>query len=444
MTNTNGHGERVALYIRVSTDEQAKEGYSVRAQRERLREWSEREGFRVVEEVADEGYRGRDANRRGIRRVIELAAAGEIDAVLTWKRDRMFRSLRDRLNKEYILREYGVRLLATDDTGNRIADTVLDAVAEQESERIRERTQEGMLRKVREGKIIRGMKAPYGFRASENGDALLVHEPEMETLRRIFREVGVEGKSAHATRKALDEAGIKSPLAAEAERKGKVLENVPKWSQTTVRNLVNNDLYRPHAPEEIARLVSPEVAATLESGRAYGLWTWNRRRTSKTLHEDGDGYSYSAEVRPEEEWLRVPVDITEARVERSWVDGARDRLRKRRTMPAKEALRYWTLRGIVRCPECGSVLSPTWVSRKRADGSTARNFYYTCRRRFNNSPVIAPRRSTIPPRRSKPRSGGSSRASYPTHARSSPVWTRASSRSAPRWAATQAGRRPTG
>lgn len=386
MTSTNGRGERVATYVRVSTAEQASTGYSVRAQRARLGEWVEREGFRVVEEIADEGFSGRQGNRKGLRRIIELAAAGEIDAVLTWKRDRMFRSLRDRLNKEYILSEYGVRLLATDDTGNRIADTVLDAVAEQESERIRERVQEGMLRKVHEGKVIRGMKAPYGFRASEDGDALVVFEPEMDVLRRILYTVGVEGKSAHATRSALDKEGVKSPLAAEAERKGKVLETVPKWSQTTVRNLVNSDLYRPHDPHEVARLVGPEVAATLEEGRVYGLWTWNRRKTSKTLLEDGETYAYRFDVRPEDEWLRVPVDITDARIEISWVDGARDRLKKRRTKPSKEAARYWTLRGIVRCPDCGSVLSPLTVTRKRKDGSTARNFYYVCRRRFNNSP----------------------------------------------------------
>lgn len=386
MTNTNGHGKRVALYIRVSTDEQAKEGYSVRAQRARLNEWVEREGFRMVQEIADEGYRGRDANRKGIRRVVELAAAGEIDAVLTWKRDRMFRSLRDRLNKEYILREYGARLLATDDTGNRIADTVLDAVAEQESERIRERTQEGMTRKVQEGKVIRGMKAPYGFRASEDGNALVVFEPEMETLRRILYMIGAEGMSAHSTARTLNGEGVKSPLVAEAERKGKVLEVVPKWSQTTIRNLVNNDLCRPHAPQEVAHVVAPEVAATLEDGRVYGLWTWNRRKTTKALLEDGESYSYSAEVRPEEEWLRVPVDITDARIERGWVDGARDRLKQRRVKPSKAAGRLWPLRGLLRCPDCGSVLSPQTVTRKRADGSTARNWYYVCRRRFNNSP----------------------------------------------------------
>jgi site-specific DNA recombinase len=386
VTNTDGRGKRVALYIRVSTDEQAKEGYSVRAQRARLNEWVEREGFRVVEEIADEGFRGRDANRKGIRRIIELAAAGEIDAVLTWKRDRMFRSLRDRLNKEYILREYGARLLATDDTGNRIADTVLDAVAEQESERIRERTQEGMTRKVQEGKVIRGMKAPYGFRASEDGNALVVFDPEMEVVRRILYMVGAEGMSAHSTAKTLNDEGVKSPLVAEAERKGKVLETVPMWSQNTIRNLVYNDLYRPHAPHEVARLVTPEVAATLEDGKVYGLWTWNRRKTTKKLLEDGETYSYRAEVRPEEEWLRVPVDITDARIERGWVDGARHRLKQRRVKPSKAAGRLWPLRGLVRCPECGSVLSPVTVTGKRADGSTARTFYYTCRRRFNNSP----------------------------------------------------------
>jgi site-specific DNA recombinase len=60
MISTNGHGpKRVILYARVSTDEQARSGYSLAQQLEALREYAAREGYEVLEEVEDPGQAGR-------------------------------------------------------------------------------------------------------------------------------------------------------------------------------------------------------------------------------------------------------------------------------------------------------------------------------------------------------------------------------------------------
>jgi site-specific DNA recombinase len=83
---------RVVLYCRVSSEEQATSGYSIAEQIHTLREHASRQGLEVLQEVSREGYSDADPDRPGLLRVMELAEAGEIDAVLAVKREPLFRS----------------------------------------------------------------------------------------------------------------------------------------------------------------------------------------------------------------------------------------------------------------------------------------------------------------------------------------------------------------
>src|ERR687890_350921 len=87
MSSTNGHGpKRVVLYARVSTDEQARSGYSLAQQIEALRDYAAREGFEVLEEVRDPGQSGASLERPGMDRIRALGAGGGFSGVLA--RDR--------------------------------------------------------------------------------------------------------------------------------------------------------------------------------------------------------------------------------------------------------------------------------------------------------------------------------------------------------------------
>src|SRR3712207_1688315 len=88
-TNTNGHGsKRAILYARVSTDEQARSGYSLAQQIEALRAYAAREGYEDLEEVVDPGQSGATLERPGMDRVRDLVAAGGVSVVLAQDRDR--------------------------------------------------------------------------------------------------------------------------------------------------------------------------------------------------------------------------------------------------------------------------------------------------------------------------------------------------------------------
>src|SRR5215203_4697905 len=275
MPSTNGHGpKRAILYARVSTDEQARSGYSLAQQMEALREYAAREGYEILEEVMDPGQSGASLERPGIDRVRDLVAGGDISVVLAQDRDRFARepAYHYLLKKEF--EEYGTTIRALNDWGDgspegELTDGILDQLSKYERAKVAERTRRGKLRKAREGRVIRAGRPPFGFRYDEAGDGLLVHGLEMAVVEKIFRYAS-EGVAVRAIQARLHAEGIPAP------RGGRV------WDDHALRRLIANDVYRPHTFEEIARLVTSEVAARLDPNEHYGIQWFNRKRTSQS------------------------------------------------------------------------------------------------------------------------------------------------------------------
>jgi site-specific DNA recombinase len=192
MPSTNGQGpKRAILYARVSTEEQARSGYSLAQQLEALREYASREGYEDLEEVQDAGQSGASLERPGMDRVRDLVAAGSVSVVLAQDRDRFSRepAYSYLLKKEF--EERGCVLKALNDRGDdspegQLTDGILDQLAKYERAKIAERSRRGRLRKAREGRAV-APSAKYGFRFNDARDGLVVHEAEMAVVERIFR-----------------------------------------------------------------------------------------------------------------------------------------------------------------------------------------------------------------------------------------------------------------
>src|SRR5215211_6203822 len=144
MPSTNGHGPKKAiLYARVSTDEQARSGYSLAQQLEALRAYAAREGYEVLEEVQDPGQSGASLERPGMDHVRDLVATSGVSVVLAQDRDRFARepAYIYLLKKE--LEEHGCELKALNDRGDgspqgELTDGILDQVAKFERAMIAE------------------------------------------------------------------------------------------------------------------------------------------------------------------------------------------------------------------------------------------------------------------------------------------------------------------
>ena len=257
MTNNNGHGPKKAiLYARVSTDEQARSGYSLAQQMEALREYVAREGYEVLEEVTDPGQSGASLERPGMGRVRDLVAAGDVSVVLAQDRDRLSRepAYHYLLKKEF--EEHGCSLQALNDRGDdtpegQLTDDILDTLAKFERAKIAERTRRGKLRKAREGKVIAGSQPDYGFKYNATRDGYEVDEKAMPLIRRIFRMVAVDGLHLNTIRRTFERESLSPP------NRGRY------WSRGFIRSRILDD-YEPHTFEEIRELVTPEVVGRLD------------------------------------------------------------------------------------------------------------------------------------------------------------------------------------
>jgi site-specific DNA recombinase len=208
MPSTNGHGSKQAiLYARVSTDEQARSGYSLAQQMEALREYAARESYEVIEEVQDAGQSGASLERPGMDRVRDLVAAGGISMVLAQDRDRFVRepAYHYLLRKEF--EEHGTKIRSLNDRGDdspegELTDGILDQLAKYERAKIAERSRRGKLRKAREGKVIAIHTPNYGFKYDATRDGYEVDENAMQVVRRIFRMIGEERATLHKVKRA--------------------------------------------------------------------------------------------------------------------------------------------------------------------------------------------------------------------------------------------------
>jgi site-specific DNA recombinase len=374
MPNTNGRGpQRAVLYARVSTDEQARSGYSLAQQIEALRDFAGREGYEVLEEVQDAGHSGASLERPGMDRVRDLVAGGGVAVVLAQDRDRFARepAYHYLLRKEF--EEYGCRMRSLNDRGDdspegELTDGILDQLAKFERAKTAERTRRGRLRKAREGKVVAGRSPRYGFRLNADRDGYEVDEKKMVLIRRIFREVA-DGTTFRALALKLEREGVPTPRGAKF------------WDRSFFRNCVLDDVYLPHFFEEVAAEVSPQVAARLDPSLSYGLWWFNRRRMTSTpvseVSSEGRRYvrRYSSYTKPKEEWIAVPVP--DSGVARETVEAAREQIKDNRR-PSSAGHRTWELSGgIGRCAVCNRVLRSRKRSKKKG-GRHYQYFYYRC------------------------------------------------------------------
>ncbi|MEK4826684.1 recombinase family protein [Niallia sp. FSL W8-0951] len=150
--------KRVAIYCRVSTEEQATEGYSISAQLQTLRQYTQLYGWEIAEEYVDEGISGKNiSGRPAMQKLISDVEKDKFQAVLVWKISRLSRNMLDTLTLLDKFEDYGVKFISYSenfDTGSPIGRLVVQlmaSIAEMERNTLAENVKLGMKQRALEG-----------------------------------------------------------------------------------------------------------------------------------------------------------------------------------------------------------------------------------------------------------------------------------------------------
>jgi site-specific DNA recombinase len=245
---SNGHGtdssERVALYMRVSSEEQ-RDRETIEIQREFLPEYCRLYGLEVAQTYADDGVSGTIPlhERPEGRRLLEDAKEGKFSTLLVYRLDRLGRSLLVTVEAHDRLQALGVALksatepIDTSNPSGRLIFQMLASFAEYERETIRERTRAGLHRAYRGGRHF-GV-VPYGYRTDDEGRLQVVPE-EAKIVREIISNVA-EGSTLYAEAKRLNDLGVSTPGWRYGN--GKTRPGSKLWSVMTVSNMVRQSAY---------------------------------------------------------------------------------------------------------------------------------------------------------------------------------------------------------
>ncbi|WP_256760899.1 recombinase family protein [Cohnella sp. WQ 127256] len=300
----------VALYCRVSTDEQAREGVSLDEQQERLKAYCRAMGWLdQVQIFVEDGYSAKNMERPELKRLLHAVKNGSVSRIMVTKLDRMSRRLLDLLNLIDLLQDYEVSFVSisesfdTNTPSGRLTLQVLGAVAEFERERIRERVFENMFHAASTGKWL--TQSPYGYDLVDK--SLVINDKESEIVRRVYDLYLNEGLGFYSIARRLNEEGIPS-----RQRK--------EWSIRAVKLMLTNPAYK-------------------------GTLVWNRKDSSKAQRKDKD----------ETEWVNVEDCIPVIIKKPIW-----ERVNKRMEQPSL-APRAQTsphlMGGMLKCGNCGSGMS---------------------------------------------------------------------------------------
>jgi site-specific DNA recombinase len=214
-------------YVRVSTDEQAREGISLESQKAKIATYCELNDLELVEIIEDAGKSGKDLNREGIQSLMDEIKAHRIDAVVVYKLDRLSRRVRDTLSLMDLIEKKNIAFHSITeriDTKSAMGKFFLNIMASMnqwERDTISERTKDALQHKI--SKNERAGQIPYGWTLTENGNTLVENPREQKAISLICN-LHDKGYSYRAICREL-EAKHHKPIGA-------------KWHHQTIKNIL--------------------------------------------------------------------------------------------------------------------------------------------------------------------------------------------------------------
>ncbi|MCZ7522781.1 recombinase family protein [Bacillus pacificus] len=326
----NHSKRKVAIYIRVSTEEQANEGFSLGAQEDCLKQYANAKGYEVYDIYVDEGYSGKDYNRPEIQRLFKDLYQEKFTGILVKSVDRISRRVSDVTKLiDDVLAPRKCCVLVSDNnldsstTGGTAFIQLLATFAEYERSMIVQRVKSGMSKRAELGYWNGGRVLGYDVKNKE----LKINKEEAEIVRKVF-DLRVEGKGYKSIAVILNQQGFKT-------KRGRL------FSIGTIKTILENPLY-------------------------IGYCRWGRHKNWNVERRKGktDEYKFvkgkHEPIVSEDLWKRV----------QSVNYAHKKSISKNRNFNGE-----FVLSGILRCPSCGAGMVMCKTKKRDKSGY---HLYYMC------------------------------------------------------------------
>lgn len=222
---------KTAIYLRVSTEEQAREGYSISGHMKKLKAFCISQSWDVAGIYADEGISAKDMNRPELKRMIKDIKNNKIDCVLVYRLDRLTRSVFDlyklleTFEKHDCKFKSATEVYDTTTAMGRMFITIVAALAQWERENMGERISFGYEEKVRQGKCPLN-SAPIGYDLDKEESKLYINEKEAIVVRALFDKY-IEGLGSNRLIRYLNDNNLLT-------KQGR------KWSSATLFQVIRS------------------------------------------------------------------------------------------------------------------------------------------------------------------------------------------------------------
>ncbi|OPX85577.1 recombinase family protein [Pelotomaculum sp. PtaB.Bin117] len=344
------------IYLRVSTEDQAREGYSLEVQEERCRRRASELGCKRVEVFCDD-VTGEILNRPALTLILERIQQGGVDYFICFDPDRLARKLMNQLVITEKIEQARVKIDFInfewrDTPDGRLFYQLRGSIAEFEKAKILMRTSDGKKKKAEKGMLTHS-PGIYGYGYDKETDTLWVNQEEARVVCMMYSWVLEAGRGQYVgpyeVARRLNDMQISPPRGPRDKSKEAY------WHRGTVRRILTNETYT--------------GTLYLRVEDSTGVKN-NRYRAPEE--------KVSRKKRPREEWCAVQVPLI---VERQIWEEVQYRLRDARRIKPGMSIEQYLLSGLVRCgaPECGHTMHGNRISRRsRVKDSIKYYRYYVC------------------------------------------------------------------
>lgn len=342
---------KVALYARVSSEQQAEKDLSIPAQLKALNQYALKKGWDVVKELVDKAESARSANRPAFQEMIAFTKQKPLlfQGILVWKLSRFARNREDSILYKSLLRKRGVQVISIneqidDSPTGRLLEGMIESIDEFYSANLGQDTRRGMKENAQRG-FLNGAPVSYGYQATFkdiNGvekRVIELNENEAPVVKRSF-DLFLQGEGAKQIAQRLNADGFRN-------RQGK------PWNKNLILYLLKNEIYT-------------------------GTYIWNRYNKTNGLKV----------LNPESEIVRIPnhhAPLIEKTAFEHVQRTMKERAPEMKSHPRAVASQH-LLSGLVFCAHCGAKMI----------ASTAKSgkfVYYACQRKFKEGKASCSQKS---------------------------------------------------